>query len=167
MTDRREEQRRRMSATRLAAVQATYELDMMGVSVDDILGEFSTNRWAGADAEVESELARPKPEVLRDLVHGVAQNTATIDAALEPAISGNRKLRELENVLRAILRMATYELMHRPSVPARTVITSYTEIGDAFFEEDGPQIKLIAGIINAVARAVRPEEFDDPIEVAG
>lgn len=167
MADRRDEQRRRMSATRLVAVQATYELDMMGVAVDDVLSEFTTDRWTGADVDAEGELARPKPEVLKELVQGVAANGAAIDAALEPAISGNRKLGELENVLRAILRMATYELMFKQSVPARTVITSYTEISDAFFDEDGPQLKLVAGIINGVARATRPDEFDEPVGVTG
>ncbi len=159
MTDRREEQRIRMSATRLAAVQASYELDMMGVPVDEVLGEFTTDRWTNADDEADNELARAKPEVLKELVQGVARHVADIDAALAPAIAGERKLDELENVLRAILRMATYELMYRPNVPARTVLSSYTEISDAFFDEDGPQIKLIAGIINAVARDVRADEF--------
>lgn len=159
MTDRREEQRVRMSATRLAAVQATYELDMMGVSVDEVLSEFATDRWANADDESADKLARPKPEVLKELVQGVAQHSADIDAALAPAIAGERTLNELENVLRAILRMATYELMYRASVPARTILSSYTEISDAFFDDDGPQIKFIAGIINSVARNVRADEF--------
>lgn len=159
MTDRREEQRIRMSATRLAAVQASYELDMMGVPVDEVLGEFTTDRWTNADDESDDELARPKPEVLKELVQGVARHVVDIDAVLAPAIAGERKLDELENVLRAILRMATYELMYRANVPARTVLSSYTEISDAFFDDDGPQIKLIAGIINAVARDVRADEF--------
>lgn len=160
MTDRREEQRIRMSATRLAAVQASYELDMMGVPVDEVLGEFTTDRWTNADDETDDELARTKPEVLKELVQGVARHVTEIDSALAPAIAGERNLNELENVLRAILRMATYELMYRTNVPARTVLSSYTEISDAFFDDDGPQIKLIAGIINAVARDVRKDEFN-------
>lgn len=159
MADRREEQRIRMSATRLAAVQASYELDMMGVPVNEVLSEFATDRWINADEETIDELARPKPEVLKELVQGVAQHSNEIDAALAPVIAGERKLNELENVLRAILRMATYELIYRSNVPARTVLSSYTEISDAFFDDDGPQIKLIAGIINAVARDVRSDEF--------
>lgn len=159
MTDRREEQRIRMSATRLAAVQASYELDMMGVPVDEVLSEFATDRWTNADDEASDELARPKPEVLKELVQGVARHTSDIDAALVPAIAGGRGLDELENLLRAILRTATYELMYRSNVPARTVLSSYTEISDAFFDDDGPQIKFIAGIINAVARNVRADEF--------
>lgn len=159
MTDRREEQRIRMSATRLAAVQASYELDMMDVPVDEVLSEFTTNRWAKADDEAVDELARHKPEILKELVQGVARHTSEIDAILAPAILGERGLGELENLLRAILRMATYELMYRSNVPARTVLSSYTEISDAFFDADSPQIKFIAGIINSVARNVRADEF--------
>ena len=149
----------RPAATRLAAVQAIYELDMMDVPVDEVLADFTAERWQAADDETTDEMARPKPEMLRDLVIGVAQHRAEIDAALIPAMTKGRTFDEIEAVVRAILRAGVYELINRKNVPARVLLSTYAGLGDAFFDDNSPQSKLIAGILNAVARNVRAEEF--------
>lgn len=150
----------RPAATRLAAVQAVYELDMMKAPVDDVLASFAAERWKAADDEVAEELARPKPELLKNLVQGTMTRLPDIDAALQPAMLKNRAVEGMESVMQAILRTATYELMDRPNVPARTLISAYTGLADAFFDEnDGQQVKLIAGILNTVARNLRADEF--------
>lgn len=148
----------RMAATRLAAVQAVYELDMMDVAIDDVLSDFTTNRWHAADEDIVDEMAKPRPELLKTLITGVHERRADIDAHLTPALTGAHTLDELEALLRAILRTAGYELLVRDNVPARTVISAYMALGDAFYD-DGGQIKLIGGILNAIARTLRPAEF--------
>ena len=148
----------RMATTRLAAVQAVYELDMMDVAVDDVLADFTEDRWRAADEDIVDEMARPRPELLKTLILGVNERRADIDAQLIPALTGAHTLNELEALLRAILRTAGYELMVRDNVPARTVISAYMALGDAFYD-DGGQIKLIGGILNAIARTLRPAEF--------
>lgn len=157
----------RPAATRLAAVQAVYELDMMEADVDDVLASFSAERWLTADDENDQEMARPKPELLKDLVRGVSLHLAQIDAALSPEMIQNRDVDSMEIVLRAILKTATYELLERKNVPSRTLLMAYVSVADAFFDTDGPQSKLISGILNAVARRVRPEEFTTAQEANG
>ena len=103
----------RPAATRLAAVQAVYELDMMEADVDDVLASFSAERWLKADDESDQEMARPKPELLKDLVRGVSLHSAQIDAALSPEMIQNRDVDAMETVLRAILKTATFELLER------------------------------------------------------
>ncbi|MBO6520638.1 MAG: transcription antitermination protein NusB [Rhodospirillales bacterium] len=149
----------RPAATRLAAVQAIYELDMIDAPVDDVLASFTAERWKAADEDVREEMARPKPELLKELVNGTATHGADIEAALLPAMRGERELDDMEKVMQAILRTAVYELLERRSVPAKTVIGAYTSVADAFFDEDGQQVKLIAGILNTVARQIRRDEF--------
>lgn len=157
----------RPAATRLAAVQAVYELDMMEADVDDVLASFSAERWLTADDENDQEMARPKPELLKDLVRGVSLHLTQIDAALSPEMIQNRDVDSMEIVLRAILKTATYELLERKNVPSRTLLMAYVSVADAFFDTDGPQSKLISGILNAVARRVRPEEFTTAQEANG
>lgn len=149
----------RPAATRLAAVQAVYELIMMDSPVDDVLASFAAERWKTADEEVNAEMARPKPELLKELVGGTASRKAEIDEALKPAMQKSRGFEDMESVMQAILRTATYELLARRNVPAKTIIGAYTSVADAFFDEDGQQVKLIAGILNAVARNLRADEF--------
>jgi N utilization substance protein B len=79
----------------------------------------------------------------------------------------NRDVDAMETVLRAILKTATYELLERKNVPSRTLLMAYVAVADAFFDTDGTQSKLISGILNAVARRVRPEEFTAAQEANG
>ncbi|MEX0695013.1 MAG: transcription antitermination factor NusB [Rhodospirillales bacterium] len=155
----------RPAATRLAAVQAVYELDMMDAPVDEVLASFSAERWLAADEDIDAEMARPKPELLKELVSGTRARQADIDAALQPGMLQNRVVDKLESVMQAILRTATYELLARKNVPARTIISAYTAISDAFFDEKGQQARLIAGILNTVARNLRASEFATPGEI--
>ena len=46
----RESNRRRRSATRLAAVQALYEMEVSGAPADPVLGEFIGKRWKNTPA---------------------------------------------------------------------------------------------------------------------
>ena len=156
----------RLAATRLAAVQAVYELDMIKAPVDDVLASFTADRWKAADDDVSAEMARPKPELLKELVNGTAARHADINAALKPAMRGERDVDDMEQVMQAILRTATYELLARRNVTAKTVISAYTSVADAFFDEDGQQVKLIAGILNTVARQLRADEFAHSGETA-
>ncbi len=144
------------ASARLAAVQAVYEMELADAPGDRVLADFATQRWAGVDADV-ADLAPPKADLLAELITGVAAQLAELDALIAPAMAG-RKLDDLETVMRALLRVAAFELLARPSVPARSVISAYMAVGDAFFD-DGPQTKLVNGILNSLARQTRPGEF--------
>lgn len=154
----------RPAATRLAAVQAVYELDMIKGPVDEVLASFAAERWKAADEDNDEELARPKPELLKELVQGTMTRLDEIEAALQPAMVKDRAVDNMESVMKAILRTATFELLARNNVPARTVIGAYTGLADAFFDENSQQVKLVAGILNTVARNLRTEEFTPPGE---
>ena len=60
-------------------------------------------------------------------------------------------------VLRAILRAAAYELIGRGDVPARVTITEYVEIARGFFA--GKEPGFVNGLLDKLARQLRPEEF--------
>ena len=155
--DATDEQARR-AATRLAAVQAVYEMAAVDAPSDAVLAEFQANRWLNADDENDLELAKPRPQLLSDLVQGVGAHFGDINTALERALTQQRALEGIEAVLLAILRVGCCEFLVRPNVPARTIIVAYTEVCDSFFE-DGPQTKLAAGALNALARDLRADEF--------
>lgn len=151
----------RLAATRLAAVQAVYELDMMSVPVDDVLAEFAANRWQAVDEEIAGEMAKPKPELFKDMVRGVAGARVEIEDAIKASLDKRWTFEEMEALMLALLQVAAFEFMQRRNVPARALISAYVGIGDAFFDADSPQAKLIAGVLNGLARALRAEEFSN------
>ena len=50
--------------------------------------------------------------------------------------------------------------MARPDVPARVVLDEYIRVTDAFF--GGDEVKFANGVLNTLARRLRPDEFADP-----
>jgi transcription antitermination protein NusB len=60
--------------------------------------------------------------------------------------------------MRAILRAGTYELKHRPDIPARVSIKEYVDVAGAFFgsEEAG----MVNAVLDALAHQCRAAEFE-------
>jgi N utilization substance protein B len=57
----------------------------------------------------------------------------------------------------AILRIGGYELMQRPDIAHRIIINEAVELAKVFGAEQGH--RFINGVLDKVARAVRPIEF--------
>jgi transcription antitermination protein NusB len=143
------------SAARLAAVQALYQMDVGGASLPAVVAEFEAHRLG---SEMEGEQMRPADAgFFRALVGGVVDLQRQIDPRIHKALPATWPLRRIDVTLRAILRCGVFELMQRPDVPARAVISEYVEIAHAFFEGEEPG--LINAVLDAIARAERPGEL--------
>lgn len=158
---------RERSAARLAAVQALYEMDMTGVSPDQVLEDFLKQRWnvqpAGREPLEEGEqdlsgLAKPDGELLSELVRGVGSRRGDLDGMIGPALSGDRDIQRLETLLRAILRTGAFELLAKSDVPAAVVINEYVNVAKAFYEEAQPG--LVNGVLDRLAHTLRGPELD-------
>ena len=148
----------RARAARLAAVQILYEIDMVGADIDDVLTDFLERRAAdAADGE-----ARPRATLMTEIARGALADRATLDDVITGFVSSERGLARLDTVLRAVLRCGAFELKHRPAVPARVVVSTYSDIAAAFF--DAPQDGVANAVLDRLARSLRAEEFaeDDP-----
>ena len=146
----------RRSAARLAAVQALYQLDLMqGDPEDVILDVLNIQRGARLEGD---DFADMDTRFFSDVCRGAARWTADLDKLLDSCIAEGWSMERLERILAAILRCAGYELKHRPDVPVRVVINEYLDIARAFF--DGEEPRLINGVLDAVARRLRKDEFD-------
>ncbi len=155
----------RSSAARLAAVQALYEMDMVGSPADPVLREFIEQRWRNApfadsgDGFAEAgEAIEPEAELMSEIVHGATGRVAELDRLIERKMSDDRPFERLEPILRAILRAAAYELTERLQVPARVVINEYVDVAKAFFI--GSEPALVNKTLDALARDSRAEEME-------
>ena len=155
---------RQRTAARLAAVQAIYEMELAASSADTVLRGFRERRWesaAGGEVEAGGRSIRPaqgEPDqvLLNELVHGVAERQADLDAMITPALSAEWPLERLEAVLRAILRAGAFELFVRTDVPLRVVITEYVDIAHAFFQ--GKEPGLVNAVLDRLGRVLRQDE---------
>lgn len=147
--------RQRRSATRLAAIQALYALEVSGGSVEPVLADVAQRRWASAD---QAEPAAADPEFLHLLVEGVLDRQDEFDAAIDGALAHGWTMMRLEILLRAILRAGTFELAAQPQTPVKVVINEYVEIAHAFFA--GREPSLVNAVLDRLAARLREMPAD-------
>ena len=139
------------SAARLAAVQASYQRSMEATPTAQLLYEFHQHRL-GATIE-DAEYNEAEVEFFDDIVSGSIAREAELDAAITARLSSGWTLDRLDKPMRALLRVATYELLARADVPVKTVINEYVDVADAFY--DKREKGFVNGLLDAVAKDVR------------
>jgi len=145
----------RRSAARLAAVQALYQIELGGLAAGPVIEEFRTHRLG---REIEGvAYAEADAALFADIVTGRQERTAEIDRLIGERLDKDRLLERLEAILRAILRAATYELLARPDVPARVIISEYLDVAHAFFS--GSEPGFANGVLDRLAHDLRGGEF--------
>jgi N utilization substance protein B len=145
-------------AARLAAVQALYQMEIAGVTaaaaIDDF-GHLPAEAAGGA-----SERSSVDREFFTRLVRGSELKAEEVDRRVTGALSAEWPIQRLDSVVRAILRAGAWELMARVDVPARVVLDEYVDLAHAFFDGDKPS--FINGVLDKLARELRPAEFSSP-----
>lgn len=88
-------------------------------------------------------------EFSRSLVAGTGENIEAIDEALRGAAE-NWSLERMNAVDRNVLRLAAYEIMFRPDIPASVSINEALEIAKKFSTPDSAS--FINGILDRIAK---------------
>ncbi len=143
--------RQARAASRLAAVQALYQIDMERPELHLLLDEFPMHRL-GAEIE-DVKYAKADIAFFDDVVKGVDARRNEIDLLLSAKLAKGWSLARLDKTMLQILRAGSYELLARKDVPVATVITEYVDVAHAFFEER--EAKFANGVLDAVAKDVR------------
>ncbi|MEJ2123340.1 MAG: transcription antitermination factor NusB [Alphaproteobacteria bacterium] len=142
---------------RLAAVQALYQMDLTQLDASAVITQFTGHRFDEADGAYYD---KADEQFFKDLVLGVVRAQRTVDPLISQHLAKGWRLSRIDSILRAILRAATYELSKRQDVPAKVIINEYLEVAHAFFGGDEPAV--VNGILDAIARELRPDEVKSP-----
>jgi transcription antitermination protein NusB len=143
------------SQARLAAVQALYQMDLAQTDLNEVINEFIAHRF-GENAEVE-DVRHANPEIFNDIVRGVVDGQLEIDPPLDGQLAAGWRLNRIDAIVRAILRSAMFEILKKPDVPGRSIITEYVDIAKAFFDGDEP--KVVNAVLDKLAKKHRAKEF--------
>ncbi|WP_416897780.1 MAG: transcription antitermination factor NusB [Minwuia sp.] len=138
------------------AVQAVYQLEINETRVDDLIAEFQAHRL-GHDLDGEPLVSADR-DFFADLVGGSFRRRKELDELIESGLSLDYAMDRLETLLRALLRVAGYELLARIDVPARVVIDEYVDLSHDFF--NGAEPSLVNAVLDRVARKVRASELE-------
>ncbi|MFT4746931.1 MAG: N utilization substance protein B [Psychrobacter glaciei] len=127
------------------AVQAVYSWQMSKNAVEQIeLSIVTSNDMKKVDTEYFLELLR-----------AVVKDCAELDKKLKPYLG--RLPEELDPVEKAILRIATYELVSRIDVPYKVVINEAIELAKSFGAEESH--KFINGVLDKAIKTLRKDEL--------
>jgi len=141
-------------AARLAAVQALYQMDVGGTTLDDVVAEFESFRLG---REMDGDQYRDADfNWFKDLVSGVVRDQREIDPDIHDALLEGWPLSRIDTTLRAIMRAGVYELKNHTDVPTAVVIAEYLDVAHAFFE--GEESKLVNGVLDRLARRFREND---------
>ncbi len=136
--------RTRRTRSRRRALQAVYAWQLSGYSMRTIEEQFAH--------EQDTEAA--DLDYFHALIFGVEQDQATLDAAVRPLL--DREIEHVDAIERAILRLATWELVNRIDVPYKVVLNEALELAKRFGAEQGHS--YINGVLDPLARQLRPLE---------
>ena len=89
------------------------------------------------------------------LVQDVVQKNEILEGRIAPHL--DRSLASLSPVERVILLIGAYELAERPETPFKVVLNEAIELGKSYGGTDGH--KFVNGVLEKLARELRPEEF--------
>ncbi len=146
---------RSRSASRLAVVQALYQMELSDQDCETALREFIAHRLG---REIEGEqYAEADEKYFAEIVRGVVARQDEIDRALASYLVKDWPFDRIDPTMRATMRAAAFELIARPLVPARVVVHEYMNVAAAFFEE-GEETRFLGGLLNRMARELRPAE---------
>lgn len=138
------EQRRR---ARRRALQALYQWQIKGQeeTAETLIAQFLQHQ----------DFADVDQAYFEALIRGVLDSSGDSDPRLEAFM--DRRMSEVDQMERGILRLAAFELLERPDVPYRVVLDEAVELSHRFGAEQGHT--FINGVLDKAARAWRPGEL--------
>ncbi|MFT6449467.1 MAG: N utilization substance protein B [Oleispira sp.] len=130
------------------ALQAIYQWHMAGADLAKIEAEF----------RADNDMSKVDLEYFHEILHGVPRELSALDQIIKPLL--DRDSEEMTPVELSILRLATYEMMHRIDVPYKVVINEAVELAKSFGATDGH--KYVNGVVDKIAQQVRTVEVKQP-----
>ncbi len=144
-----------ISAARLYAVQALFQMEQSGQTTEQVVNEFLDHRF-GAVYEGD-EMLEGNTSVFRKLVEDAVNYQAPIDQMTDRALVAKWPIARIDPTLRAVFRAAGAELT-QSDTPPKVVITEFVDVARAFFPE-GKEPKFVNAVLDHMAREAQPEAF--------
>lgn len=151
-----DEKRQRRSASRLYAVQALFQMEHSGHSVDTVAAEFLDHRFGLAQVDgvamVEGDV-----DLFRRICDEAVNWQAKIDQMTDRGLVAKWPIARIDPTLRALFRAAGAELV-ATETPPKVIINEYVDVARAFFP-DGKEPQFVNAVLDHIAREARPEAF--------
>ncbi|WP_207538208.1 transcription antitermination factor NusB [Sabulicella rubraurantiaca] len=151
---------RKRTGARVAAVQALFNAEASGESVETVLDQFLRHRLGtvpGQEGFEDGRVEEADASLFVRILRSAATESDALDTLIAKHLAAGWGMPRLDPVIRALLRAAGAELRDREGPPARVVIKEYMDIAHGFFGGEEP--RFCNGVLDAMARSLRPGDF--------
>lgn len=149
ITQKKASQPRRRTISRAGAVQALFQYEQSGDSIDQIILQFHQHRGGKyLEQFEEGQVPEADMKLLAQIARMAVLNQENIDQKLQALLPKEWPLRQIDSVLRAILRAAVAEL--DAGLPIAVVVNEYMDVTHAFLGEQAA--RLANGVLEAAAK---------------
>ncbi len=133
---------------RKLALIAIYQWQMTDNSYEEI--------YTGLQEDKDLSKDMPKADMafFQALVKCAIEKTAEIDEILNPFL--DRKAKHLDQIERAVLRLATCEFMNHSEVPYKVIVNESVNLTKKFGADQAH--KFVNGVLDKVGAKLRPDE---------
>ncbi len=155
------------TASRVAAVQALFQSEQTGETVETIVDQFVRHRLGelpGSGGFEEGRVPDADVRLFGRIVRQAVQEQDALDRLVSDSLPAEWPYARLDPVLRALLRAAGAELGMADGPPARVVLNEYLDVAHGFFTGDEP--RMVNGLLDRMARVLRTGEFQSAADPA-
>ncbi len=114
----------------------------------------------GINAEklAEIELHEPDEELLATLISLNIEKKDAIEQVIADNLIEKYNLNRLDKVIRAILCLATSELLYAGDIPTKIIIDEYVSLTKTFYENN--EAGFVNKVLDVIARSTRTKEIE-------
>ena len=152
------------SLSRLASVQALYQITLLSEEPDNIIDNYLKN-YSKLISSYENEnnfdemvyFHKIDHKFFNKLTKGTLNEIDKIDSLIKEFLHEEWPINRLEILIKSILRLAIGEIILFEKTPPKVIITEYMEITSAYYDEK--EVKMINAILDKIIHLHRKKEI--------
>ncbi len=139
---------------RMAAVQATFQLNFTTDTLSKVMDDFSSFHFKETRNSGKKETVDIK--FFKLIVYGVFNKKEIIKDIISKGLNKNWKLKRIDPTMYALLELGIYELLYMDSIPKEIVLDEYVSIASNFF--DNTQVGFVNGFLDNLPKKINDDE---------
>jgi N utilization substance protein B len=144
---RKPSKKARLTAARLTAVQAVYQMALSDMSDKEAYQDYVERRM-GKDQEGDDYVPADL-ELFSNILSGVSKNRDELRDMVLSALNGKKP----EPLLQSIMFCGVYELMHHADIDAPVIINDYVNVAHGFYDQS--QADLVNAVLDRQSKNLR------------
>jgi N utilization substance protein B len=93
--------------------------------------------------------------IIKKVFNGFFEKEADLDQILSKNLSSNISFKNLDMILKIILKAAIFEILYMPKIPFKVVVDEYLAVTEMYY--DSTQKGLVNAVLDSVFKSEQPQ----------